>query len=143
MSYHWNLKYLFLRQKKIILFSDHYPRVRRFVSGQSQVSLRSVSGQSQVSLRSVPGQSQVSLRSVLGLSVPTSSLIRQTEPKIIRLFKENILLKTTHNRIKKQSPRSCGPCRVAEANEDVTLIITPPLNFKHESPSRCCQMHWW
>ena len=31
------------------------------------------------------------------------------------------------NRIRKQSPRSCDPCCVAEANEDVTLIITVPI----------------
>merc|ERR1711860_28150 len=31
-------------------------------------------------------------------------------------------------RIRKQSPRSCDPCCVAEAIEDVTLIITPPIS---------------
>ena len=32
------------------------------------------------------------------------------------------------HRIRKQSPRSCDPCCVAEANEDVTLIITPLIS---------------
>ena len=31
-------------------------------------------------------------------------------------------------KIRKQSLRSCNPCCVAEANEDVTLIITPPIS---------------
>ena len=46
-------------------------------------------------------------------------------------------------RIRKQSPRSCDPCCVAEANEDVTLIITPPfsrsdilLNSDNKSPGK-------
>ena len=30
--------------------------------------------------------------------------------------------------VRKQSPRSCDPCCLAEANEDVTLIITPPIS---------------
>ena len=40
----------------------------------------------------------------------------------------------SRGRIRKQSPRSCDPCCVAEANEaneaneDVTLIITPPIS---------------
>ena len=53
--------------------------------GQSQVSLRSVSGQTQVSLRSDSGQSQVRLRSLCAY------LVKQTEPKILRLVRKHQL----------------------------------------------------
>ena len=48
------------------------------------------------------------------------------------LNSENFLklfpLNNQNHRIRKQSPRSCDPCCVAEANEDMMLIITPPIS---------------